>query len=55
MLVRTYPHDVIKEECKKALIDKWSLYECIVNSLLLYYGKITKEELIKKGEKFVEI
>jgi len=53
--IRTYPHDIIKIRCSEKYTDRWSIYECIVNSLLLYYGKISREELKKRKEKFVEV
>ena len=53
--VRTYPHDVIVKKCREKYKNRWDVYECIMNSLSLYYGHVKKEFLIKKGEKFVEL
>jgi len=55
MKYRTYPHDVIKEKCSKKYKNRWDVFECIMNSLSLYYGYVRKEFLIKKREKFVEL
>jgi len=55
MKVRTYPHDVISEKCREKYKNRWDITECIINSLRLYYSHVTKEELQKNREKFVEL
>jgi len=55
MKYRTYPHDAIKEKCEEKYKDRWAVFECIANSLMLYYGKISEEELQKRKEKYVKI
>lgn len=54
-MIRTYPHDVIKKRCREKYKDRWDVYECVINSLMLYYGKVRKEVLEKRNEKFVEL
>jgi len=52
---RTFPHDAIKEKCEEKYRNRWAVLECITNSLMLYYGKISEEELLKRKEKYVKI
>lgn len=53
MPYHTYPHDAISEKCHEKYPNKWDSYECIINSLKLYYKKIKKDEI--RDEKFVEL
>jgi len=55
MKYRTYPHDAIKEKCSKKYKNRWDVFECVMNSIALYYGYVKKEYLLKKREKFVEL
>jgi len=55
MQYRTYPHDAITELCSKKYKNRWDVFECVMNSIALYYGYVKKEFLIEKGEKFVEV
>ena len=50
---QTYPHDAISEKCNEKYKNRWDVYECIINSLELYYKKIKKEEIM--DEKFVDL
>jgi len=52
----TYPHSFIADKCREKYgLDPWALQECIVNSLMLYYGKISKAKLDQTGQKYVTV
>ncbi len=51
----TFPHSVIGEKCQQICNTRWEQLAGVVNSLELYYGRITKEELDKHNEIYVDV
>lgn len=51
----TFPHSIIAIKCQQVCNTSWEMLECNVNSLELYYEKVTREELEQRGDKFVVV
>lgn len=55
-MAQTYPHSIIRDNCiEKFGSDPWVLEECVINSLMLYYGSVKKEHLDQTNQKYVEL
>lgn len=45
MTSETYPHSLLSRLCKEKYQSKWAVFECVINSLQVYYKKIPKNSV----------